>query len=44
MKIEKNECDKAYPYIIKDGWGGELCVSEEELKELQEKIKITLDK
>lgn len=42
--IEKNNYDKTYPYTISDSWGGKVCMTEEDLKELQKEIGKALDK
>ena len=42
MKLEKITYDKGYPYILYDGWGGHVCLTEEDLKDLQKIIKKTL--
>ena len=42
MKLEKITYDKGYPYILYDGWGGHVCLTEEDLKDLQKMIKKTL--
>ena len=36
--IKKVNYDKAYPYRISDGWGGEICLCEESLKALKKEI------
>lgn len=42
MRIEKNTYNKLYPYIICDGWGGEVSASLEDLEDLAFEIeKIT---
>lgn len=44
MYLLENTHDNRYPFIIKDGWGGECSMSVEELKKLQEEITKALDK
>lgn len=44
MYIEKIDYDERYPYIIHDGWGGEVCASVEGLKELKKLIAKELKK
>lgn len=34
MRIEKNTYDKLYPYTIRDGWGGEISASFQDLEDL----------
>ena len=42
MKLEKITYDKGYPYILYVGWGGHVCLTEEDLQDLIEIIKKTL--
>ena len=42
MKLEKITYDKGYPYILYDGWGGHVCLTEEDLQDLIKIIKKTL--
>ena len=42
MKLEKITYDKGYPYILYDGWGGHVCLTEEDLQDLIKMIKKTL--
>lgn len=42
MKLEKITYDKGYPYILYDGWGGKVCLTEEDLQDLLKIIKKTL--
>ena len=44
MKVKEITYDKAFPYIIEDGWGGHLCCTKDDLKELKKEIEKLLKK
>lgn len=39
MKITENKNDKNYPITIEDGWGGKVCLTTDNLKEIEKFIK-----
>lgn len=44
MRLEKNEHDALYPYIIKDTWGGTIYCDKKDLINLKKEIEKMLDK
>ena len=43
-KVKQITYDKAFPYIVEDGWGGKVCCTKDDLKELKKEIEKLLKK
>lgn len=39
MKVERITYDKTYPIRIADGWGGKVCLTEEQAQEIIKKLQ-----
>ena len=42
MEVEKVTYDSQYPYIVKDSWGGMICLTKKDLIELKKSINKVL--